>query len=262
MPPWSCSGRYLSRAFALARPRYEAIQKQLGPLLFLTTFELRGAATLAPMGYADEMRFRDCPWCGLRDAQMNLMSPDMRANGPSGMYRTYSMLSCPRCAGVTLVETNHAGVVTTEVRDVWPKGDEHSTPAHLPDDVKGFYLDAKRVLDVGVPDAAAVQLRRTLEAAAAHHGIDSGPLVQRIKKLIDAGLVTTEFGNVLDHIRRIGNVGAHATDERLSDESVRRAYRFTTQVLVNLFEIPAELKALTESVEDEEPTTAEEPATA
>jgi hypothetical protein len=65
---------------------------------------------------------------------------------------------------------------------------------HLPDDVARFYRDAQRVLDAGVWDATAVQLRKTLEAAAAHFGISDGPLVGRIKKLIEQGLITAGFG--------------------------------------------------------------------
>jgi hypothetical protein len=112
----------------------------------------------------------------------------------------------------------------------------------------------------GVPDAAAVQLRKTLEAAAAHFGFDNDRLVDRIKELIKAGLITKSFGDVLEHIRKVGNVGAHASDERVDQETAKRAYRFTTQVLRNLFEIPAELKAIQEPQTKEE-RGAEEPST-
>jgi hypothetical protein len=122
-----------------------------------------------------------------------------------------------------------------------PEGDTHVNISDLPDDVESYFRDAVRVLQAGVPDAAAVQLRRTLEAAAEHFGIDSGTLGQRIKKLIDDGLITKQFGDVLGHIRKLGNLGAHATDERIDEPSARTALMFTTQVLRNLFEIPAEL---------------------
>ncbi|GAB2524062.1 hypothetical protein GCM10026982_58510 [Nocardiopsis aegyptia] len=101
-------------------------------------------------------------------------------------------------------------------------------------------------MGAGVPDGAAVQLRRTLEAAASHHDVSERNLVQSIEKLIDKGLVTRDFGEVLQHIRKIGNMGAHATDERLGEEEVERALRFTVQVLKNLFEVPGELEELKE----------------
>ncbi|HEX5598817.1 MAG TPA: hypothetical protein VFX61_22775 [Micromonosporaceae bacterium] len=52
--------------------------------------------------------------------------------------------------------------------------------AHLPEDVKGLFRDAEVFLGAGVPDAAPVQLRRTLEAAAASRGIRERTLVQSI----------------------------------------------------------------------------------
>ncbi|MEV3849648.1 DUF4145 domain-containing protein [Streptomyces microflavus] len=130
--------------------------------------------------------------------------------------------------------------------EVVPKGPDGATSIdHLPEDVERYYSDAIRVLGVGVPDAAAVQLRRTLEAAAAHFSIRERVLMKSIEKLIADGHVTQSFAPVLHHIRAIGNVGAHASDERVDHEAAQRALRFTTQLLRNLFEVPGELKALT-----------------
>jgi hypothetical protein len=70
--------------------------------------------------------------------------------------------------------------------------------------------------------------------------------------LIKAGLITKQFSEALHYIRNIGNVGAHATDEKLDEPTVRRALRFTTQALRNLFEIPAELEALQREEEEAE----------
>jgi hypothetical protein len=148
-----------------------------------------------------------------------------------------------------MVETSPPGTISTIQMTIPDEGADLRV-AHLPADVTEFYTAALRVLEAGVPDAAAVQLRRTLEAAAAHRGVDKGPLVQRIKNLIDAGLITTDFAKVLDHIRVVGNVGAHAGDTRVDDATARRALGFTTQVLRNLFEIPAELGAIDQGVDE------------
>jgi hypothetical protein len=39
-------------------------------------------------------------------------------------------------------------------------------------------------------------------------------------------------------------MGAHASDQEVSNEEAATALRFTTQVLRNLFEVPAELQKL------------------
>src|SRR5919199_6929459 len=99
-------------------------------------------------------------------------------------------------------------------------------------------------MDASLPDAAAVQLRRTLEAPSAHFGQPQEPLVRRVQGLIHNGLITNPFGEVLHEVRRLGNLGAHATDERVDEAEASRALRFTTQVLRNLFEIPIELRQI------------------
>lgn len=75
--------------------------------------------------------------------------------------------------------------------------------------------------------------------------------MKRIEELIERGLITQPFGEALDHVRQVGNVGAHAGEERVDEETARRALRFTTQVLRNLFEVPAELAKIEASIDDE-----------
>jgi hypothetical protein len=171
-----------------------------------------------------------------------------RANGSD---RPWALLSCPRCGSCTLLrlELTHGGQLTIDavvklVETVPEDGRLRTGIAHLPAEIEQYYNDALRVFDAGVPDAAAVQLRRTLEGAAAHMGVTEKTLVQSIEKLIEQGHITKDFGRAVHHIRKIGNLGAHYSDERLEQDEVRRALRFTEQVLRNLFEVPGELSEI------------------
>jgi hypothetical protein len=143
-----------------------------------------------------------------------------------------------------MLETNGAEAMPPTVMSVFPEDDRVASQVrYLPDDVAKFYADARRALDAGIPDAAAVELRKTLEAASAHFDVDEKTLVKSIQALIAKGLVTTQFGEVLDRVRKVGNVGAHASDETVDQATAEQVWRFTTQVLRNLFEIPGELRA-------------------
>lgn len=71
--------------------------------------------------------------------------------------------------------------------------------------------------------------------------------MKSIEKLINDGHVTQSFAPVLHHIRAVGNVGAHASDEDVDQTTAEGALRFTTQLLRNLFEVPGELEALTKT---------------
>jgi hypothetical protein len=164
-----------------------------------------------------------------------------------GLKRGWSLISCPRCGGAVLLEHTPSDSQLLGLGNVYPDVDQDVDVAHLPEDVSAYYRDANRAMDASLPDAAAVQLRRTLEAAAAHFGHNNGPLIRRVQGLITEGLITKTFGEVLNEVRRLGNLGAHATDERVDEAEATRALRFTTQVLRNLFEIPAELEQIRES---------------
>lgn len=89
------------------------------------------------------------------------------------------------------------------------------------------------------PFSSARPLRRRRGTS----GSPTDRFVARIEKLIEGGLITKQFGDVLDHVRKLGNVGAHASDELVDEASAKKALGFTTQVLRNLFEIPTELNA-------------------
>jgi hypothetical protein len=196
------------------------------------------------MPWSDEFAYRDCAWCQTRSVAMRQLTGTLQAPRPGAVHREWTVLVCPRCAGVTLIETQPNNGYAS-IAAVFPESAvERAQVSHLPDDVERYYRDAIRVLDAGVPDAAAVQLRRTLEAAAAHVGVTEKTLMASIEKLIEGGYITKDFGRVLHHVRKIGNLGAHYTDERLDDEAAQLALRFTTQVLRNLFEVPGELAGL------------------
>ena len=210
------------------------------------------------MGWSAELAFRKCPWCATEVQFTQLSSVNTPTTVSDGRQRFWVLLGCPRCGGAVTVEYSPPNHTPNIELNVLPAStDDQYRVSDAPEDVENYYRDALRVLQIGVPDAAAVQLRRTLEAAAAHFGVKSFPLVKAIRDLIAQGLITAQFGDVLGHIRDLGNMGAHATDRRLTQEEVERALRFTTQVLRNLFEVPAELRRLGAAPDPEDGTAAQ-----
>jgi hypothetical protein len=167
------------------------------------------------------------------------------ATTSTGNRREWTFMTCPRCGGAVSVESAYSlpGVVISVVPATKADGEVQ----HLPSDVSEYYNNAITVLNAGVPSAAAVELRRTLEAAAKHQDITVTPLVKAIEEMVSQGLVTKSFSSVLGHVRKIGNQGAHANDDPISESEVRVALNFTTQILKNLFEVPRELELLNEA---------------
>lgn len=205
-----------------------------------------------------ESAYRDCGHCGYAHVAMREEWSARRLYDIDGQSHSAAAYACPRCAGITVVtldivthpaSSKSDGSIspTAEVieLDVQPAASAlGSRVDHLPEDVERYFFDAQRALRADLPDSAAVQLRKTLEAAAAHKGISERTLVNSIRKLVEEGYVTLDFKDVMTHIRKLGNSGAHHTDVVLTRPEVERSVRFTTQVLRNLFEVPGELREL------------------
>lgn len=202
------------------------------------------------MPFSPEFSYRTCPWCNTQDVSMPVKLQDVSNRVASGGNRQWTWLACPRCGGAVSVETH---IQAQRILKVVPEtASSELRVNHLPGDVQEYYNNAQTVLNAGVPSSAAVELRRTLEAAAQHFEVSERTLVKSIEKLAEKGLITESFTDVLGHIRKVGNVGAHASDQNLTHEEVNRALTFTTQVLRNLFEIPEELKLLGMPTDQEE----------
>lgn len=189
---------------------------------------------------------RTCGHCGLKRAQMARVHGPVEVQRSNGRARYFTFLVCPDCAGATVVEHTDSNSVSKLVA-VWPESPERALDVdHLPERVAKYYSSARRAIDAGIPDAAAVQLRRTLEAAAEEYDVTDRVLVRRIERLIAEGHVTKTFGDVLHLIRTVGNLGAHASDEDVDSETAHKMLTLTTQILRNLFEVPEELRLLKE----------------
>ncbi|OZG27700.1 hypothetical protein BH683_017670 [Williamsia sp. 1138] len=193
--------------------------------------------------FEPHMAMRTCGYCGLKRAHMGLVLSDHQSVTARGSVLTHTILECPDCGRLTMLQTAKPHQARATIVRVIPDADDMKMDVkHLPEDVRNYYNDARRVLDAGVPDAAAVQLRRTLEAAAARFEVRERVLQRSIEKLIEQGLVTKQFGEAMHRIRAVGNMGAHAGDERVDEETAEQALNFTTQLLRNLFEVPGELE--------------------
>lgn len=195
------------------------------------------------MGMPPTERIRNCPYCPLRLGEFKLIH-DSAVTGldEATDTRYWTWLSCPVCAGPVMVESTGPEDLDDVVSEI-PKttGDVYDV-RHVPEAITSHYDEARDALEVGLHRSAAVQLRATMEAAAAHFGHDSGALYDRIQSLVDEGHITRVFGEAFNHIRRIGNAGAHHGDTVPDTDTINRALTFAAQLLRDLFEIPHELR--------------------
>lgn len=213
------------------------------------------------MGWSSEFLYRDCGWCKTRNVAMVQNFGPLVIGTSTGTHREWSAVTCPRCGGMTIIETAYNTSPASVVRIIPEDATQSSLVDHLPAAISKHYDSARSLLDAGHPGPAVVELRKTLEGAAVEAGVTKKTkttLQQSIQELINKGLVTKKFGEVLHNVRIVGNQGAHFSDEDVDTESAQRAMKFTTQILRNLFEVPGELDAIKaqQSQTEEEPSAA------
>jgi hypothetical protein len=171
-------------------------------------------------------------------------SPSIRSlepRGRGGESRRWYPAACPACGGVVIFEADHQANAIVRMH---PEAIGEWEVSHIPAEVQAIWDEAVKVYRVGANASAVVACGRALEAAAAHRHIEGKTLQQRIQKMLDGGLITTEFKDAMDYVRLIRNVGAHAGKE-VSRESAEGTMRFMQQTLRLLFEVPGELSRLT-----------------
>jgi hypothetical protein len=108
---------------------------------------------------------------------------------------------------------------SSEHRNDWrllPESSAKPQPAYIPKALVADYTEACRIRDLS-PKASATLARRCLQGMIRHFGhINEKTLYSEIRKLreaVDAGTaprgVTPESVDAIDHVRTIGNIGAH-----------------------------------------------------
>jgi hypothetical protein len=150
-------------------------------------------------------------------------------------------VTCPACGGAALFEIDPND--TQAVLQMVPERNGDWAVRHLPEEVQADWDEAVRVFDVAAHRMTVVACGRTLEAAADARGIQGHSLERRIRKMIDDGVVTGEFGEAMTYVRFIRNTGAHAGRD-VPPDAAEGTMRFALQALRLLFEVPGELGRL------------------
>ena len=116
------------------------------------------------MPFSDDWAFRDCPGCGLRDAQRQHLSMNLSADRQDSTPRYWSVISCPRCGGAILIEHTPPGFPQAQLLKVVPEHGADVRVEHLPDAVRPHYEDAIRVLEAVGAHASDVDEKKARRA--------------------------------------------------------------------------------------------------
>jgi hypothetical protein len=170
-----------------------------------------------------------------------------------------------------VVERVRRGVIDGEARQWWEPIHWWPTPGagvldpEVPPTIAGAYDEAMRCLAIQAYRATVVMCRGMLAYVVEDQGSDEvrtkKSLAAQLRQMSVDGSLHTSLANWADHVRLLGNVGAHPNELGLvTAEEATELTKLCRQLLTVLYEVPASIDRARANTSAD--TTASPPATA
>jgi hypothetical protein len=176
-----------------------------------------------------------CPHC-LHKAHF-----DIQANASYG-DESHQIQRCQAC-GKFVYRLMGPGAA---VRAQWPLPGIQAPHSSVPAPIGADWYEAHLCESIGAHRAAAAMARRAVQGVAIEQGAKGNTLNAQLKDLGAKATLHSMLIDWADHIRLLGNSGAHpGADglETVSKEEANEVVRFLDELLRWLYELPAETAA-------------------
>jgi hypothetical protein len=178
-----------------------------------------------------------CPHC-LREVRFDILANTQ--HGPM----LHHIQKCQACGELVYRQINIEEQGHTLAQ--WPpKGIRPAHPA-VPAPIAADWLEAHLCLSIRAFRGAAAMARRAVQGVAVEQGAKDATLNAQLRELKATATLHPTMVEWADHIRLLGNVGAHpGADglETVSEDEAREVVRFLDELLRWLYELPAETAA-------------------
>lgn len=150
------------------------------------------------------------------------------------------LVRCPSCKEAVFatrpMEPSDSGpdLDWGNARRAWPHPEEYLDWA-IPQRVRKSLEQARKCVNAGTYLAAAVMVRRALEAIANHFDAPDRALPARIEMLKDKGVIDARMFEWAQALRRHGNLGAHDSEGDVSEQDARDLLEFAETMCEYIF---------------------------
>lgn len=200
-----------------------------------------------------------CPHCGNRAPQRLALEQQFQSRAytmdgrllKDDLPSTFYIAICETCNEI-LVYVDEASIAPgreyfTSSILVWP--DRGQLGRAVPEKIREIYSEAFRIKSLA-PNAFAVQIRRALEAITEDRGIKKGSLFERLKKLVNQGVLPPVLAEMTDLIRLLGNIGAHSNVSVVRPGHARVIDDFFRAIVEYVYVAPDKLERLKTNLGD------------
>jgi hypothetical protein len=117
---------------------------------------------------------------------------------------------------------------------LWPK-QERDVNWDIPEIARNSLIEARICYKAKAYSACAVMSGRTLEGVCKHHSAKSRNLATGLKELKQKGIIDDRLFKWGEELRKHRNIGAHASDEKISKEDAKDLLDFVNAICEYVF---------------------------
>jgi hypothetical protein len=164
---------------------------------------------------------------------------------------------CATCGSLSLFgKFDHENVEGMEKYKLYPKGSSLLPPSHMmspaqpiPKKIYALYEEVWPLRHRS-PSAFIGQVRRLLEYICKDKKASGADLFSKLKDLVSKGIFPGYFKEITDLMRKVGNLGAHASDAELSIWDAELIDEFFRSVLEYVYIALAKIKRMEERIKE------------
>lgn len=158
---------------------------------------------------------------------------------------SWQVFECLTCSKPTLIEYDF-GLDETDIDNwkdivIYPTSDTPLT--NLPQKIERAYTAAIKVKNIE-PNACAVLVGRTLEAACNHEEAQGRSLAQKLNYLAENGRIPNTLAVMARQLKELRNLGAHDAEDEVTEQDVPIILDFLEAILEYLYVAPAKINAV------------------
>ncbi|MBI5533366.1 MAG: DUF4145 domain-containing protein [Deltaproteobacteria bacterium] len=116
--------------------------------------------------------------------------------------------------------------------------------AALPERVEESYIEAMKCAGAQAWLAAAVMVRRTLEAIGQEFDPKARRLFDGLAKMKEQGVISEELWRWGEALRFLGNTGAHPSGDKIQDADAKDAVEFLNAIIQNIYVLRPKFQAM------------------
>ena len=183
--------------------------------------------------------------CTSCDEPQDFMIDAVYINSDEAPPSEYTLAHCGKCKGAAMFfrEDMGDGFENDSYYRLWPSHQRH-LGFLLPEAVRESYDEAVKCENAKAYVAAAVMVRRALEAVTKEFEPSARTLQAGLKAMFARGLMSQELSEWGHELRIIGNMGAHPTAASISRQDAVEAIDFLQAMLEILYDLRPKFDAM------------------